>query len=224
MNKSQLPKSAKELSQLLLDYSTNLIRSGSPSDVNGIGELVTQYTKDDPNAPPLAKFLVGIGNGKGILACHHYWNFRDAVQEFQVLNNISSVKWKTVEWKNEQFRCPDICDQLVCMKHDLAICSKYKNKVVTKFLNFCQQWGIQIFSEDENGWRTESNTQAVLVEAEKHQWASLGRNSGFHPVYGDKTGKVLYWVSEYSIYLHSGDADEPKRDGASFHGRQELIV
>jgi hypothetical protein len=224
MENIQLPKSAKQLSHLLLDYSTNLILNGSPSNVNGISELVVQHARNDIDAPPLAKFLAGIGEGKGVLACHYYWQFRDMVQGFQIANNISSVEWETANWKGEQLRYPMICDQLVCMERDIALCSRYKDKVVAKFLNFCKSWNLPIFVKGEDGYQTESTTQAVLAEAKKHQWAWLGHSGDLHPVYSSETGEVLYWLSEYAISLCSGDTVDPMRDSVWFEARQELTV
>lgn len=222
--KNQLPKSAKQLSQILLDYRTNLVKNGTVSDINGTSELAAKLSIDDPNAPPLAKFLAGINGGKGIMSCHYYWDFRDAVQEFQVANNISSVEWKTVTWKGEKLRYPTICDQLQCMEQDIPICAKYKNKVTAKYLDFVSRWNLPIFLGDNDGYYSPSNAETVLAEASKYQWAQLWRGSDCFPVHSMETRKVLFYVAEYGISFNSGDAEDPEKEGVSFQARQELTV
>lgn len=220
----KLPKSAKQLNRLLLDYSIDLIKNGSLSDVNGMAETATRLASSDPDAPQLAKMLAGIGEGKGILACYHYWTFRDAVQEFQLTHNISAVEWETAEWKGEQLRYPMIADQLQCLERDIEICSRYKDKTVAKFLDFCDRWHLPIFLEDKEKGPVLCTAEDVLKEAAKHQWAWLGHNSDVHPVYCSETDKILYYQAEYSIRLSSGDTENPMREGCWFQGRQELRV
>gem|GEM_PF-3765863 len=204
-------QTAEELDDLLMDYQVNCIRGGFP-DLNGTGKAIEQMTLEDENAPPLAKFIAGMG-GEKVYSILRYWEFRDAVNRYQVANGISAVRWSEVTWKGETIRFPEICNQLTALPGDIEICARHKDEVVAKFLEFCDRWHLPIYldsSDEEGEVGRDSSAREIREIQERYRWGDLRGDGEIRPVHdGDafRRGetKVLYHEAHYSLSLQCGD-------------------
>ena len=114
--------------------------------------------------------------------------YRQQVVEQQLRNNISSVYWEQVIWKEEIIRFPVISSLLEPFPRDWKICARYKHKLTSKFLDFCQKWQFPIIEEFDICSKINQNyvdAKRVKEVANEYRWGLLvGENEyKYNPIF-----------------------------------------
>jgi hypothetical protein len=225
-------ESAKYLSNLIDEYRQNAFYGGFAND-DFMAKFIETTTLNDPNAPPLFKFLCSQGSkgGAGIAAMARVWEFQDGIIAHQKRHNISSIYWRELDWRGEKIRYPIASPDLELMPQDGAILSRWKYRTIDKFVDFISRHELQSYlyrqdyEEDE-----EIDTPVTLCDvyaAAKdfhHATLSGGREQ---PVYlaqeTDTTGvfkttqTICYHLTEYSLWIDDFRTKEnPDPDGVHF--------
>jgi len=200
---------SKQLSKELHNYSLNLIFNGG-FDFKNIGKYLSKEAKKEKEN----SFINLIGN-LGDKACFQLYSsclYQQQIQEYQITRNISSVLFISLNWDADFFRYPDKEDLLIEMPQDKKILMRYKEKVISWFLNFTHKKlkkGYKLLEELEDS-KVIATTQNSILEASKDfEWARLTQyNPTIIPVYSSnfKEGerKVDYWFREFSVSLYKG--------------------
>ena len=226
-------KSANQLRKIIDDYRQNAIFGGFPDDEK-LGELIEEQTLNDPNAPPLAKFLCSMGTkgGAGIVAVARAWEFRDEVVEYQKTNNISSIYWNELDWKGEKVRFPISSHDLAFMPQDGPILTRWKYPTIDKFCDFVSRHNLehllyQSVWEDNEDDEREIPVTLPQIYAQAQHYAIAWLTGGYEkPVYHateDESGiirtskEIAYYLSEYGLFLDPlPTPDDPDPDGIHF--------
>ena len=222
--KDKLPKSSKELEKLILEYQENCRFGGIP-DYDSLGKHLKETTLNDPDAPPMAKFMAQLDQGDGnfILGITRFWDFCDQVKEHQLANNISSVLWDEKKLKDHTIRYPLVGDYLLVMPQDIQICSRYKHKVVKKYLEFVAYYDLPLYevAPTKMGELILVGRERIIEVAENypacyiHTW----ENIPVHNRDSKKEREILYYLSEYGLTFYT---ENYKEEFSSFYAIEEI--
>lgn len=133
--------------------------------------------------------------------------FFDQVCDHQVKNNISSVLWEEVQWNKETLRFPELVGGLKPLPQDKALMSRWKGKVVEKYLDFLARHQLKPFlirealsSEDIHN--PPVSPDFVRELSREADYATL-RGGHTFPVYDCDFGNLLYLCTQYYLSLES---------------------
>jgi hypothetical protein len=210
-------RNAKQLGDFLSRSQIASMNISPESDDARIYREVKHICLEDEATPPLGQFLASIDrDGTGIAGIMQYWTLRDRVEEYQVKNNISSISWDTVNWKDEIFRYPSHNTQLVAMPQDSKIVNRHFWKTVSFYRSFVAQWHLPLF-KDDGDYDKDSTLQEFDGLAKEifnpKAYCELTGGDRHCPVYhydpkGKGLGSVAYYKTEYCLSMHSGFGDD----------------
>lgn len=150
-------------------------------------------------------------------------DFQQKIIVEQVRNNISSVYWNQVIWKNTPIRFPTISEHLKPLPRDWKICARYKSKLIQKYLDFCNQWQYPIIKEFDLLEKTIQNyvsKEQVRKISNSYKWCFL--SGGDERIYIPNQNKI---IQSYSIcFTNNIDNSVPEEECVSFSAIQEFQI
>lgn len=208
---------SKVLTKALNDYRFNLLKGGV-FDSKGIGK----FLKDEAvkSSDPFINFLGNLDD-TCCFEFYSYWVFKDKIQEYQIVNNISSIYFEEANWDGFVFRYPQKAFELIELPQDRKILRKYKDKIIDFFIEFSKTKFLknyQLYLENyDDPYSIDvnyipQNVQDIQNIRHRFDCASLSfRTPQSSPVYEmeGSNKKIAYWKRSFTLYLTKGDLEHP---------------
>ena len=196
-----MPESAKKLAVMLEKYFNSCVQKSSFDNITNPKDIC-------------------------VFEFQQYEEYRMRIVNYQLRNNISSVYWATVIWKEEIFRYPVICSELEPFSRDWQICARSKEKLTNKFLNFCSIWNLPIVEELDLHEKEEQNyvkSSRVLEIAARYKWCYLLPGNEYY-IKRPQLGKYTKSYQIIFTNLTNHNAHEDDEDCISFSGLQMITI
>lgn len=124
-------------------------------------------------------------------------DFRQQIHEYQEKNHVSGVIWRTINFQNHTFRCPEVYNQLIAIDGDKEILIHKKASVLDFWRDVTQ--GMKFYlSGDENILISKEKLELLYQEVE---WAEL--DAGKEEIYlglcwGNPKEYIYKWANPQS--------------------------
>ncbi|MBL1211033.1 hypothetical protein [Geminocystis sp. GBBB08] len=124
-------------------------------------------------------------------------DFRQQIHEYQQKNQVSGVIWRTINFQNQTFRCPEVYNQLIAIDGDKEILMDAKTSVLNFWRDVTQ--GMKYYlSGDKNTLISKDKLELLYQEVE---WAEL--DAGKEEIYlglcwGNPKEYIYKWANPES--------------------------
>lgn len=136
-------------------------------------------------------------------------DFRQQIHEYQQKNNVSGVIWRTINFRNKSFHCPEVYNQLIPIDGDKEILMAAKASVLDFWRDVTQAMKFYLSGHD-NSLISKDKLELLYQEVE---WAEL--DAGKEEIYlglcwGNPQEYIYKWANpESGCYRIIASHNEP---------------